>query len=233
MKRIALLFCLSILSLFSCVSQKELADSVPAIYNRGFCSPTVFSTSSSIYFCAEQIIVYKQNSSSQDYEAREICHCFQTLISLLEGEISIHNDTMYSSFLGFNGGNTIIIWDKSFILNYLLPLFEREEERKKIEYTLIHSEDDTFTIENIIDFDNKVIINDKMYYYPLKIKQIAKVSVTNIPKFYSIMPQNTGFYKPNCFDDGKKMWINLLIPLLDTPQIPPQKRKKRVEKQKK
>jgi len=212
MKRRALLLCLSILSLFSsvCVSQKKIAD---IGYDRGFDSPMVFPTDSSIYFCSQHIVSYRKEPFSQDYIERDVCNCFSTLISLLEEEIITHSTVNY---FDNSNGNTIIIWDKNFIINYILPLFKRKEDRKKIEYTLANSNDSTFTSENVIDYNNKVIINDKMYYYPLKIKQTAKVIVTNIPKFYSILPKSSWiFYSKDCFDDGKSMYISLLIPLLD------------------
>ena len=140
MKKRILFLCSGILFLFCvpCISQN-----VSSTYNTGFDLPTVFSTDSAIYFCAKYVISYQKEYPSQDYEAREVCSCHQTLIRLLEWETKRHTDTAYDR----SGANTIIIWDKYFIFNYILPLFKKKEDIKKIEYTLAHSDSNTFTVD--------------------------------------------------------------------------------------
>ena len=214
MKKLILLFCLGALLLFSCVSKKRIVVYRP---DSGFSAPMTFPTDSFIYFCAQHTVAYRyrEDSSLQDYIyiERDVCNCFSTPISLLEENIIRHSEVDY--FEGANA-NTIIIWDRSFISEYILPECSRVEHKKEIEYTLAHSDDSTFTAENIIDYYNKVIINDKMYYYPLKTKRAASVIVYNLAKFYSILPKSSWiFYGEDCFDDGQSMYVRLLIPLLD------------------
>jgi hypothetical protein len=144
---------------------------------------------------------------------REVCSCHKTLIDLLEWEIR----TTYSMENSY-GMNTLIIWDKDFVANHILPLFNDEYDRKIIKYTIAHSNDSTFTAENVIDYENKVIINDKVYYYPLKIKRAVRVMVEDYEWFKSIIPQSSWIYESSCFDDEIGMRINLLIPLLDEEQ---------------
>jgi len=57
----------------------------------------------------------------------------------------------------------------------------------------------------------------KMYYYPVKIKQCISVLVYDKEWIKSVLPQSSWMYEVNCFDDGKWMGIDLLIPLLEMP----------------
>jgi len=201
-----------VLSLFfiSGVPKKKTVNIVSATYDIGFSLPLLSQMDSAIYVCTERIV-----ETSSDSEDRISCTCYKTLTRLLKYEIIAYVKPISISM---GESNTIIIWDKNFITNYILPLFKKEEDRQKIEYTLANSNDSTFTSENVIDYDNKVIVNDKMYYYPFKIKQAASVIVTNIPQFYSIISKSSWiFYGQDCFDDKDPMWINLLIPLLEMP----------------
>jgi hypothetical protein len=161
MKKIIISFSLSVFLLFfiSCMPQKEIIQTIPTQKLRPSVIPIV-SLDSSIYLCAQYTLSYRKKTSSRHYEEKEVCSCHKTLISLLEWEI-----TATYSVRNFYGENTLIVWDKDFVINYILPLFKKEEDRKRIEYTLVHCNESTF--KNIIDYDNKVTVNDKMYYYPL------------------------------------------------------------------
>lgn len=210
MKKIIVLLGTVLLMLFiSCKSSTEILHP-PPIQNLSLQTESIFSLDSTVYCCAE----YTFSNKKTNYKKKEDCCCFTTLISLLEWKINL-----YSIVVPFRSGNTIIIWNKEFVFSYILPLFKKEESRKIIEYTLAHSNDSTFTAKNVIDYENKVIINDKMYYYPLKIKKSITVEV-DIEWFKSTVPQSSWIYEPSCSDVEKGAWISLLIPLLDEDSIP-------------
>jgi len=213
--------CSSILFLF-CMSGVAQV-SISTADKTGFGYPMPFSTDSAIYFCAQYITSYERRIPySHDFyyeEPREMCTCKITKLKMLEWNIKNFSDTIRHYGIV---KNEIFIWNKEFI-NYIIQEFRREkhhklteEALKMLEYAVAHSDDNTFTAENIIDFDNKVIINDKMYYYPLKIESLVRISVRNINNFYSMIPKTSWiFHEQTCFDDGNGMIINLLIPLLE------------------
>jgi hypothetical protein len=151
-----------------------------------------------------------KNSHAKSLKKREVCSCHKTLSDLLEWEIK----TTYSTD-NFYGMNTLIIWDKDFVANHILPLFNDEYRKKIIEYTLVHSNNTTFTANNVIDYENKVIVNNKVYYYPLKMKRAISVIVEDYEWFKSIVPQSSWIYESSCFDDEIGMRVSLLIPLLE------------------
>jgi hypothetical protein len=168
--------------------------------------PSVYSTDSQIYMCVKHNIIYKENTDSKE-KLREVCSCYQTLMRLIEWE-----ENIYSHPISY-GTNTLIIWDTTFLVNYILPLIREDKKREIIEYTLSHANDNSF--KNIIDYDNKVIINDKIYYYPMNIKTCISIRTVDYEWFKTIVPENSWIYKPDCFDDGEGMQTSVLIPLLD------------------
>ena len=213
MKKIVLSLCLIVLSIFfiSCTLQKKYVSIRPV----KLMLPIIYSLDSTIYLCRQYTLFYPKRNHSEFHkreiykrEKREVCTCHTTIIRLLEWNIT----NAYSMGESY-GKNTLIIWDSNFVSNYILPLFREEKDRKRIEYTLANSDENTF--KNIIDYDNKVIIDDKVYYYHLKIKQGVSVMVEDYKWLKSVVPKSSWIYEPNCFYDGEKMAVDLLIPLLD------------------
>jgi hypothetical protein len=207
-KRIILLLCLCVLSLLfiACTSRRKIVQPIPND-NLRLLSQSIHSTAASmIYLCEKYNVSYPAKGFERTKE-REVCSCYAMAFEVLEWKVSIN--TLTHSI----GCNTLIIWDSNFVSNYILPLIREKKDRKIIEYTLANSNDSTFN--NIIDYNNKVIINDRMYYYPLNIGRGISVEVLDIEWFMSIFPRSSWIYKPDCFDIGKGMWISLLIPLMD------------------
>jgi len=209
MNKIIVLLCLSVLSLFfiSCASQKKIVYVNPT--QQKLTRPIIYSLDSSIYLCMQYTISKKSEFRSKIYYKRNVCSCYNTMIRLLELE------TTKTKSIGIN---TLIIWDTNFIINHILPLFKEEDERNIIAYTIANSNDSTF--KDIIDYDNKVIISEKIYFYPIKIKTGISVMVIDEKWLKSVLPQSSWIYKPDCFDDGKRMLINLFIPLLEMDSVP-------------
>ena len=170
--------------------------------------PYISSLDSNVLFCA----TYTYSNKSTRYKYKETCSCIRTRRDLLEWEIEIHS---YTSSI--KTANYIIIWDKLFVMNYILPLFKKAEYREPIEYTLSHSDDSTFTAEKVIDFENKVIINDKMYYYPLKIKKGICV-FTNTEWIKSVIPLSSWIYNSPCYNVKESEQVILLIPILESKE---------------
>lgn len=172
--------------------------------------PYISSLDSRVLFCA----TYTYSYESMKYKKKETCNCVITRRDLLEWEINC-----YSELMPFKTVNYIIIWDKSFVINYILPLFTKAKYREPIEYTLTHSNDSTFTAEKVIDYENKVIINDKMYYYPLKIKKGILVFTTT-EWIQSVVPQSLWIFEPSCYKVNKKEseQVIVLIPILESKE---------------
>ena len=202
MKKVILWSYYAILSLFfiSCTPKKT----VRVIHAKNMSIPKIYSWDSRIYLCAKYTFVYWNGGDS--IEEIETCTCNNTLVQLLEWEANRYSEP--NRFITY----TLIIWDTNFVVNHVLPLIREEEDRKKIKYTLANSNDSTFN--NIIDFNNKVIINDKMYYYPINVKACISITSVDYEWFKTIVPQSSWIYVPYCFGDEKKMQIRLLIPLL-------------------
>ena len=217
-----LFLCLVFLSVF-CITGVAQISITPAD-KTGFGYPMVFYKNSTIYFCAQYTVSYERRYDWRSVyydDPRDVCTCQRSNTKMLEWSIKLFSKTVRIS--GFVG-NEIFIWNKDFI-SYIIQEFKREQSKstekalKMLEYTIANSDDNTFTEKNIIDFDNKVIINEKMYYYPLKIKAWVRISVNNVKNFYSMVPKSSWiFYEPNCFDDENEN-INLLIPLLDKRDV--------------
>lgn len=200
---IALGFTLSFL-LICCAPQKEMTQAIPPSELNFDFGPYIFSWDSAIYVCKQYLLhdfYYEEKPRCERYEDREICTCKSAVIGTIDWVIRTKDNI---------GGNTLIVWDKNFVAQYILPKLKDEKDRRTVEYTLAHSTDSTF--DNIIDYDNKVVINDKAYYYPLRIKKFISCSVDyeelkSVPQIW--------IYRPDCFDEGKGTYVDLLIPLLD------------------
>jgi len=201
---------LSVLLFFIlCTHQKGISQT--AIHAENMTIPRVYSVDSQIYMCVQYTLAYSKRPRSKE-KLKTICSCDQTLIRLIEWEKKYYSTpTTYVE-------NTLIVWDKNFVTNYILPLIRDEDDKKRIEYTLVNSDKSTF--KNIINYDNKVIVNDKMYYYPMNVKTCISVRFVNYEWFKSIVPKSSWIYNPDCFDDGEGMYINLLIPLLENDTVP-------------
>jgi hypothetical protein len=213
MKKRTLLGNILLLIFISCVPQKR---TIQFYTTQNLSLPAITSLNTSIYLCMQYTLLIPKKHSFESYKKgkEEVCSCQKTSTDLLEWRIK----TTYSIGESY-GENTLIIWDKDFVSKYILPLFNNDEYSKKIiEYTLTHSNDNTFTSENVIDYKNKIIINDKVYYYPFKIKRAISVIVVDYEWFKSIIPQSAWIYESSCFDDGVGMRISLLIPLLEEEQ---------------
>jgi hypothetical protein len=201
-KKVILVLYLGVILFISCTPKKKIKQ---VLHAENMTIPTVSSIADSqIYLCVQYTFVHGRKTNEK---LKEACTCHNSLLRLLEWEKNIYSET-----INF-GMNTIIIWDSNFVINYVLPLTREEKYIKKIEYTLANSNDSIF--RNIVNFNNKVIVNDKMYYYPIKIKTYISVDRVNYEWFKSIVPQSSWIYKPDCFDDGEGMSVGLLIPLLD------------------
>lgn len=219
MKKIILFLCFVFKFCFSGVAQPTPAD------RTGFSYPMTVCSDSNIYFCAQYDMSYKRVLSYLDNsyykELKEVCTCHTSSPKMLEWNIKFFSNTVkYTSV------DEIFIWDKDFI-NYIIQEYKKErggyskstkKALKMLECTIANSDDNTFIAKNIIDFDNKVVINDKMYYYPLKIESWVSISVNNPESFFSMVPKSSFiFYEQNCFDDEnvRIIGMNLLIPVLD------------------
>ena len=159
---------------------------------------------SMFYLCSSHnSYIYKNKRRSR--KIRKICTC-----ELSDPEL---NDIILS--IKVRGGvfpshQHVMIYDSIFISNYIIPLFEAEE-RKTIEHTLSNANDSTF--KNVIDFDNKTIINDDVFYYRIKTSKMISVYVSDLKWLKSIVPQNKWIYNNNCYNEDISVF--LLIPLLE------------------
>ena len=160
-----------------------------------------------LFFHANLDLIPHKKWQNQKYKKgkKEICACFGT-------ESWINWVNAFSKPTRGGKANALIIWDKNFVIEHVLPLIEGEESRKIVEYTLANSNDSTF--KNIIDSKNKVVINDKMYYYPINISAYIYVVDSDYEWLKSIVPESSWIYKPDCFNDDDMVGGNLLIPLL-------------------
>jgi hypothetical protein len=196
-----------------CISPKGISQRVIHVENMGF--PLLTATGSKMYMCAQYTVSYSKRVYLRRYKykyaKREVCSCFSDEMYKLAWYRHFYSET-----LSICGYNTIIIWDTNFIINYVLPVISDRNERHKMEYTLINSNDSTFTVENIIDLKNKVIINDKMYYYPMNVRTCFLIPNIDYEWFKSIVPKSSWiFYGQDWFDNGRRMQVELLIPLLE------------------
>jgi hypothetical protein len=203
-KKIVLILYLVVLFFISCIPKKEMKRFVNV---QNMSIPNIVSVDTPIFLCVQHSLVYNYKEWTDSTEQiKEVFSCYQTLLHLLEWEKSKYSCPTIS------GTNTIIIWDTTFLVNYILPLIRENKKKEIIEYTLSHVSDSSF--KNIIDYDNKVIVNDKIYYYPMNMKTYVSIRSISYKWFISVVPQSSWIYKPDCFDDGKEMQTTILIPLL-------------------
>ena len=207
MKRIAKF---SVIIIFMLLCSYKALGQEGSIYvdNIRMYPPYISSLDSNVLFCA----TYTYSYESMKYKKKKTCHCAATRRDFLEWEIDRHLCTS-----SYKRENYIIIWDKSFVMNYILPLFTKAEYREPIEYTITHSNDSTFTAEKVIDYESKVIINDKMYYYPLKIKKGIMVFTTT-KWIQSVIPQSSWIYNSPCYNVKESEQVILLIPILESKE---------------
>ena len=191
----------------TCKPQKDIFINPPdsQYVKKGLYPPCVSNCDSTVLFCAEY--AYKP----ANHRKKDVCSCNLCKIELLDWNVSTHSGICNWT------RSTIIVWDKKFISDYVLPLVEDEDSRNLIEFTLSHSDDSTFKAENVIDYENKVILNDKMYYYPLKIKKRITVFVHDIEWFKSVVPQSSWIFGSDCYSvlKEKEVLKCILIPILD------------------
>ena len=140
----------------SCKPQKDIFINLPdsQYVKKGLYPPCVSNCDSTVLFCAEY--AYKP----ANHRKKDVCSCNLCKIELLDWNVSTHSGICNWT------RSTIIVWDKKFISDYVLPLVEDEDSRNLIEFTLSHSDDSTFKAENVIDYENKVILNDKIILAP-------------------------------------------------------------------
>jgi len=169
-------------------------------------SVSILDRDSMFYFCSSHYSSFKKNIRNKKYKTRKICTCefaFPASIDILLG-VSIRRGILPSC-------QDILFYDSSFVSEYILPLVKKEEDRKIIEYTLSNANDSTF--KNIIDFEQKIIINENAYYYPINSKKMLSVHINDIEWFKSVAPVEKWLYIPSCYNENVVMY--LLVPLLD------------------
>jgi len=210
MKKILMTLLFAICILFSCTISKNSAKNMKEAhkmlmqderYYPKLCRPSIIDRDSMFYFCSSHNSVYKKN------KIRKICTCefaFPKKIDLLLG-VNIRGG-VNPSF------QDILLYDSSFVFDYILPLIEKEEDRTIIEYTLSNANDSTF--KNVIDFEHKIIINENAYYYLINSKKILCVVIYDIKWFKSVVPKEKWIYNQDCYDETVTMY--LLVPLLDS-----------------
>jgi hypothetical protein len=174
-----------------------------------------------IYLCA-RCPIYNNPDVKMKKEKRGICSC------QLSFENSIDIDLTFYGFDFPKCVSYIIIWNKQFIMDYVLPLYtnwvEKEHEwlitkeksdytKKIIEYTLANTTDSAF--RDIIDYENKVVIDENTFYYPIKVKRMAEIVVFDLEWFKTIIPETSWIYERDCFTIGTESEIIILIPLLE------------------
>jgi hypothetical protein len=163
-----------------------------------------------VYYCSSYQWEYIFKERPLRKKSKEVCVC--RLVHKNKINIEIEFDTIGR----LTCINNILIYDTNFIIKYLLPLLEDKEAKEAMEYTLLNANDSIFL--NIIDFNNKIILNEIAYYYPIKTKKMIQVFVDDIEWFKSVVPETKWIYQPDCHTMELKSDINILIPLLEEEQ---------------
>jgi hypothetical protein len=161
--------------------------------------PSLLDGDTMFYFCSSHYSGYKKNKT------RRICTCElanMKWINIVSG--NVRRGMIPSS-------QSILFYDSSFIADYILPLYKKEEDRRIIEYTLSNANDDTF--KNIIDFERKIIINENAYFYPINSQRILSIFINNFEWFKSVVPQEKWIYNHGCYNEDIAIYLH--IPLLD------------------
>ena len=137
----------------------------------------------SVYFCNGYNVsisnmrynkyVYKtiQQKNTRKKTAQKYC-CF-----------GLANDKIYSILANQNPNSicflNFLINDKDIILNFLLPYYsDNNEIKNEILYSYSENRDTVF--RNLIEYDNKVIVDNEVYYYPLKDTTLRYVVISNL-----------------------------------------------------
>jgi hypothetical protein len=160
-----------------------------------------------VYYCSlyQWDYIFKERPLRR--KSKEVCVC------RLVHENKINIEIEFDTIGRLTCINNILIYDTNFIIKYLLPLIEDKEIKRAIEYTLLNANDSTFL--DIIDFNNKIILNEIAYYYPIKTKKMLQIFVDDVGWFKSVVPETKWIYQPECYTMELKSDINILIPLLE------------------
>ena len=205
-KLLTFLFCLCYVccscNIYSFINMKYTHEPIVRDEPDKLSMAIIIEGDSMFYLCSSHnSILYKRSSR----KIHKICTC-----ELSNPEL---NDIILSTKV--RGGvlpshQYIVIYDSIFISNYIIPLF-KEEKRKIIEYTLLNANNSTF--KNIIDFENKTIINDDAFYYQIKSSKIISVFISDLKWLKSIVPQDKWIYNKDYYNEDASVF--LLIPLLE------------------
>lgn len=173
------------------------------IINNGIL-PAIIINDSTFYFCSSHYsdLSYRHKI----FPIRKICTCEQMDSTLINIALTLR---VRESVLPST--QCVCFYDSSFVSHYILPLFEKEYERKEIEYTLANATDSTF--DHIIDFESKVVINEDAWYYPVKSTRFVLAMVSDFKWLSSIIPQEKWIYCHECYCEKVVKYI--LIPLLE------------------
>lgn len=115
-----------------------------------------------------------------------------------------------------------LITDKDIIFDFLFPFFQ-DSIRREITYSYSENRDTVF--ENLIEYDHKVIINDDLYYYPLRdttlrYARLSTLHLYQLDEFIELLKKRN-YFKEECLIDPKSISsISIYIPLVDS-QIEP------------
>ena len=195
---------------FSCTIDKDLKDMQythrKEQYVHRFSLPYIGEKKDSLcYFCSSHYedLSYVYKSA----QTREICTC--ELIDSAMRAIAIDTEIRGGVFPSVQ---CILLYDSCFVSNYILPLFEKDEDRKEIEYTLLNANDSSFN--NVIDYEHKVIINEDAWYYPIKFNKFVRVCISFALEWLkTVVPQEKWIYCRDCYNEDVDIF--LLIPLLE------------------
>lgn len=189
--RIILLFCCSCLLNHYCVGQNTLAEVVrlcPAIFH---------IQEDPIYLCLK----YENKKKCKKDDG---CSCNMTFKEILSFELERRNSYLKNYAYFF------LITDKEFILKEVLPLCD-EETKAALVYSYTNNNDTIFS--NMIDSNNKVIIDDNAFYYPLNTKgkkmNAIRIAVESPEWFKTIMQEYPMDISTDCIIGKKNM--NLLF----------------------
>lgn len=181
--------------------QRDVPDQPKLFY------PCIINTAQSWrYFCSSHYEDF--DPAYKTANIRKICTC-EFSDSLLM-EIALDTKVRGEGWT-WPSIQCVFLYDSTFVSNYILPLFKKEEDRKEIEYTLFNADESTF--DTIIDFEHKVIINEDAYYFPIKCKKFVYVRIDNeLEWLKTVIPQEKWIYCRNCYNEDVNTL--LLVPLL-------------------
>jgi hypothetical protein len=155
-----------------------------------------------IYLC----ITYKYRDK---FKRKEMCNCHVTYKEILSFELG-RKKFPPKFFMYF-----FVITDKNFILNEILPLCD-EEIKDVLAYSYSNNNDTIFKYS--IDYDNKIIIDENSFYYPLNMKenmQAMRIYIDSVEWFKLIIQKYSLKSLPNCITNEKKIHLFIYIPFLE------------------